>query len=174
MRAVVRKSRGGGEQNISNATFMKRRKCFFGDGKMASADHPIVLLSSYTNNRKWQEPQSQVHVMCWWEAEETADVKDALIQMPVSGISTDTGFEYSTHMRKICANTTTLKPVYLNWLQGRQRGVIVRGVEILQLQTTEVHHPHTQQLLIMSLIQQRLDTILVEMTWITCALHLLI
>lgn len=52
MGAVVRKSRGGGEQNISNATFMKRRKRFFGDGKMASADHPIVLLSSYTNNRK--------------------------------------------------------------------------------------------------------------------------
>lgn len=50
--------------------------------------------------------------MCWWEAEGTADVKDALIQMPVLGVGTDTGFEASTHMRKICANTATLKPVY--------------------------------------------------------------
>lgn len=35
--------------------------------------------------------------------------------MPVSGIGTDAGFEYSTHMRKICANTATLKPVYGNY-----------------------------------------------------------
>lgn len=28
----------------------KKEKTVFGDGKMASADHPIVLLSSYTND----------------------------------------------------------------------------------------------------------------------------
>lgn len=64
--------------------------------------------------------------------------------MPVSGIATDAGFEYSTQLCQYRDTETSLRKlrVHLNWLQGRQRGVIFSCVQIFQLQTTAVHH-HT-------------------------------